>query len=648
MLSKSTKLAIYDLLGENFRKGNLIPVSEIEKILKDNGLNYKEYKYPAMQNLLKDLPEFLSFREVKSKGHKKSFVLFSLWEDKNSDLKKKETASPKAEIKKNSETNKKNTQAQANQRRACNNEELKKIKSIFELNVPKEKEFPMATISTLLKDNGISQKDFGYSKMKPLLQTMDFLSVKDVIVNNTPQALVVYHGKNEKSKKQTEVKKAQEKKQPESKNNKSQNQTLLNSKPKQKKEDKSDFIAGFLPKDTEFNSRNFSIPDKQLLSLKQMTNLGYDNSSFIDLVSEDATSALRTHTYKVNGIDFIFPLSITDKNGERLICAIRKAEKRFSYLYFSNYIGPDKERSKDILKREIHFEDFDASIKELASLAKPEPWHYHNSKDEYIILKIYLQYTYYRLASQKKLIFDPISSFAAFNTGLVTANYEEIYGVLMKNTDPTLEETYIFQGFTVAGRQGIGKVLVEHFSPLPERATYIQDPMDIFFDTERKLYIEYDHIIKENISRFPIDFLEKITRMYPKEHSLVERLIKERNDLAKDKYYLKLQSDIESNPDFYDFLKSCLDSSIKKALALARSDYRSIIPSFFPTRNVMSLMLPLIFDIKKGPEAILLVEQTEAGNYQGQTILTLKQCYVNARLIAPVDNTFLNATKIED
>ena len=77
-------------------------------------------------------------------------------------------------------------------------------------------------------------------------------------------------------------------------------------------------------------------------------------------------------------------------------------------------------------------------------------------------------------------------------------------------------------------------------------------------------------------------------------------------------------------------------------------DYRNALPSFFPTRDVMSLMLPLIFSDDEKPSCVLLIEKTPSGNYQGQTILTLKQCYVNARLISPLDNSFLNPNEIED
>ncbi len=60
------------------------------------------------------------------------------------------------------------------------------------------------------------------------------------------------------------------------------------------------------------------------------------------------------------------------------------------------------------------------------------------------------------------------------------------------------------------------------------------------------------------------------------------------------------------------------------------------------------MMLPLEFTSSNGVEAVLLVEKTQSGNYQGQTILTSKQAYVNARLLSPLEHTYLDPNKIED
>ena len=60
----------------------------------------------------------------------------------------------------------------------------------------------------------------------------------------------------------------------------------------------------------------------------------------------------------------------------------------------------------------------------------------------------------------------------------------------------------------------------------------------------------------------------------------------------------------------------------------------------------MSLMLPLCLMDEETPDIALVVEQTDAGNYQGQTILTLPQAYVDARLLCQLNSEWLTTSKI--
>ena len=91
-----------------------------------------------------------------------------------------------------------------------------------------------------------------------------------------------------------------------------------------------------------------------------------------------------------------------------------------------------------------------------------------------------------------------------------------------------------------------------------------------------------------------------------------------------------------------------MENTISKAIRRVKDDYRLAFPSFFPTRDAMSIRLPLEFGADKDIKAVLLVEKMPSGNYQGQTILTLKRAYVNARLMGPLVYSYLNPDKIED
>ena len=240
------------------------------------------------------------------------------------------------------------------------------------------------------------------------------------------------------------------------------------------------------------------------------------------------------------------------------------------------------------------------------------------------------------------------SGFAAFNTGLKTDEYEDIYAVLLVSKDKNIQEKYLFQGFTVSASQGLGKIIVEHFNPLPKKAVYIENPGEIYFDTTKDIHTDEKHIILDNIDRFPMDYLSTMVAPFNDEKSILESIKKAKTDINKERLYRKLENSIEKNSLLYTLLKTSLDNTIAKAKRMVEYDYRTALASFFPTRNVISMMLPLEFDDSSGVEAVLLVEKTQSGNYQGQTILTSKQAYVNARLLSPLEHTYLDPSKIED
>lgn len=60
----------------------------------------------------------------------------------------------------------------------------------------------------------------------------------------------------------------------------------------------------------------------------------------------------------------------------------------------------------------------------------------------------------------------------------------------------------------------------------------------------------------------------------------------------------------------------------------------------------MSLMLPLSLQDDARADAALIVEATHSGNYQGQTILTMQQAYLDARLVCRPDSEWLNTSLI--
>ena len=98
--------------------------------------------------------------------------------------------------------------------------------------------------------------------------------------------------------------------------------------------------------------------------------------------------------------------------------------------------------------------------------------------------------------------------------------------------------------------------------------------------------------------------------------------------------------------DLYALLNERLDSALKRTLKRVRRNWKLAVPCFFPTRNVMSMMLPIAFKPTGDPELVLVCERTRSGDYLGQTILTLPMAYVDARLLCRPGSEWLNTQRI--
>lgn len=587
MLTLEQKRSIYGILLQNFEREVDIPLSFVSLYLQNKSIDYSKFGYKKLKSLLNDL-EFLSLKMVGEKNHQNAYVVIH---DFCVDEKNKKETPPKKE------KNKKDAKKKEN------------VLSLLEKKFERGKDYPVSLVNQYLLDNNIHHKEFGQKKIKDFLLSLS----DDIQVTNNKENNILYF-------------------------------RFTNKKKEKEKKAKKENIH--FP---DLNAKNFFVPDNQLFSLKEWTGVALDNKTCLSHFLEDYNEAKKNKKVIYQEDTYYFPLSVQTKNKEALLCAFKKNNSsKMPYDFYSNYVGPDKEKPKDSLKNAIAFDDFDKSIEDLAALAKPEPWCYLHSPDSFIILKIYLQYTYYRLENQGKIAYDKQSNFACFNTGLKTEDYEDIYAVLLKNKNKKVEQSYLFQGFAVPGRQGLGKIIVEHFNPLPKEATYLLSKDDCFYDVESELHTDSYHIIIDNLDRLPLSFLSTMMSPFAEEKKILASIESTKSDYQKERLYQRLRNCVEKNTILYTLLKTSLELTIEKAKRMIAYDYRMALPSYFPTRNVISMMLPLEFITGEGIQAVLLVEKTASGNYQGQTILTPKQSYVNARLIGPLDNTYLDPKKIED
>lgn len=596
MLTDQQKKDIYALLANRFQKDTEIPLASVSLFL-HNEIDYKKLGYPKRMALLSDLP----FMERKREEGSPNVTVVLHTEEKKT---KKESAKATP------------TFAQAEQ--------------LLKKKFTKGSKYPLSKVSKYLGDNQIDYRALGYTKRKFLLAKRDDLLILDESDKKNIRVCFL------SDKKPSPLKKAE---------TKAEKGKKEETKPK--KENKMKPVKNPIPSP---ETSSFYIPESLILSIKEFSDLGLEDDSIAKRIEDDYRTDLKSGKihYDEDKEAFLFPLSFKTKSGEDVIGSVKKSAPNRDYDYYLNFIGSDKRKPKDILRSRIYFPDYEGSIAQLASLAKKESWCYHHSKDSHIILKIYLQYTFYRLVSQKKLCFDEKSGFGCFNTGLKSEEYEDIYGVIRKSKDKSIKEDYLFQGFCRAASQGLGKIVVEHFSPLPSTASYISSPDQLVYDTSKELLTDYHHIIQDNIDRFPFDWLYHFCSSSPAEKGILDRIKKEKNDYRRSVLYEQLEKSIERNTFLYRVLKTALENTISKAIRMVKDDYRLAFPSFFPTRDVRSIRLPLEFGADKDIKAVLLVEKMPSGNYQGQTILTLKRAYVNARLMGPLVYSYLNPDKIED
>ncbi len=137
-----------------------------------------------------------------------------------------------------------------------------------------------------------------------------------------------------------------------------------------------------------------------------------------------------------------------------------------------------------------------------------------------------------------------------------------------------------------------------NFSVLPDTANYFDNPTELIYDTRCDLRVNYDHIIQDNLLRFPTSM---------------------------------------QSMDTYQ-LGNLLQGTINDAKKRVKRNYKTAIPQYY--NGKLQLLLPLCLQ-SKGIADLALVVEKENSIYRASTILTLDMAINNARLIAKPDDEWL-------
>lgn len=372
----------------------------------------------------------------------------------------------------------------------------------------------------------------------------------------------------------------------------------------------------------------------------------------LDRLLEDAwaaaweASALRTFGGKV-----IFPLPFMRADGTTPVeVNLRRSSRDLSKPWYVNYIDSEvrsvaSASPSRALEEFAYLGTWDQFLDGLAAKALDEDWGgdvvIRGAAHRHPILKSFITTIFYRLKQEGKVLESSDGQFAAFNTNLVDRRYDDVYAVFERNTFAG-KQPWKFASFCVAAEGYYGKLLVDAFARLPEPPSFFDDPRDLLYDLRRSLTISHRHFLIDNIDRLPLKFLRGGLRYNDEGVEIIDRIEASGQDReGRAEAYRRLRTVLDEDDDAYDALNNRFKSAVDRALARVRWNYKTAIPMYYPRKNKMSLLLPICLLREGQADVALVVERVRSQNYIGQTILTMRQAYQDARLVCRPDSDWL-------
>lgn len=372
----------------------------------------------------------------------------------------------------------------------------------------------------------------------------------------------------------------------------------------------------------------------------------------LDRLLEDAwaaaweASALRTFGGKV-----IFPLPFMRADGTTPVeVNLRRSSRDLSKPWYVNYIDSEvrsvaSASPSRALEEFAYLGTWDQFLDGLAAKALDEDWGgdvvIRGAAQRHPILKSFITTIFYRLKQEGKVLESSDGQFAAFNTNLVDRRYDDVYAVFERNTFAG-KQPWKFASFCVAAEGYYGKLLVDAFARLPEPPSFFDDPRDLLYDLGRSLTISHRHFLIDNIDRLPLKFLRGGLRYNDEGVEIIDRIEASGQDReGRAEAYRRLRTVLDEDDDAYDALNNRFKSAVDRALARVRWNYKTAIPMYYPRKNKMSLLLPICLLREGQADVALVVERVRSQNYIGQTILTMRQAYQDARLVCRPDSDWL-------
>jgi hypothetical protein len=264
----------------------------------------------------------------------------------------------------------------------------------------------------------------------------------------------------------------------------------------------------------------------------------------------------------------------------------------------------------------------------LAAIAEPERWcNLHlPTKEKHPILSRYIAHTFIRAYDQQKIV--EADQVACFNTGLLTAGHEEVFGIFTISDDydrmqpiSSTNKKWWLKSWARAGDRTL-----TDFVEFPSLVEYWTDPSHLVFDPKLQVQLNLDHIIRDNLNRFPEELGGRVDQNGKP------------TDLAEDAY-----DDEDQESEIHDLIvpvsaRNALEGAVKQSIRLAQRSYRLAVPQFY--HGKIQLLLPLYLRDTNHPNLALTLERF-GGWYRAATILYMDWAYSHARLLARPNSEWL-------
>lgn len=538
-------------------------------------------------------------------------------------------------------------------------EEVKdKVYNMLVQNFDCEREIHMASISKYLTDHGIDRMRYNFYKMKDFLANMDFLEMNDIVLGGVPQVMVIIHRRRDDPALNTVNRGVSNEQTFTARDTGSYNYNSYNNYSSY-----SSYKTSEKPADTEGES---GVPQGKLSDLCNLPTKPVailenfikeqgeyvDYYQVVDILNEDFDEARAEGKVRYYENKMIFPIRYVKADDAPIEITLKPSayEGKKWFLYYVDTAVHEKMYFHASPKKQLESFAFLGSwsnfLAELANKAVDEEWDFVSTPyRRYQILQQYIKYTFSRLVHEDKVCVSSDKQFAAFNTGLADNHYDDIYACFTPNESNTDTE-WRFAGFCTAASGGLGKQLVNYFNPLPMPPSYFKNKEDLIFDHTKQLHTDFEHIIINNVKRLPTQFLYDQFFDNDRAREIITSIRSSTDYTEKNALYEELKGLIYDNSRLFMRIQNRIKDSIELARKRVRWNYKTAVPSYFPKRDSMSLMLPLALCDETSPDVALVVELTRSGNYQGQTILTLPQAYIDARLMCRLTGDWLVPERI--